>query len=97
MPRTSLDAALVIANQLAKQFNCSDVTSSPAVAKLSVSGTGMRSHTGVAILMFTSLAAEGINVEMINTSEVRVNVIVSGDRGAVGLACLKKAFAQYQQ
>ncbi len=97
VPRTSLDAALVIANQLAEQFHCSGVTSSPVVAKLSVSGTGMRSHTGVAILMFESLAAEGINVEMINTSEVRVNVIVSGDRGAEGLICLKKVFAQYQQ
>jgi aspartate kinase len=63
------------------------------VAKLSVSGIGMRSHTDVAIRMFRSLAEAGINVEMINTSEVRVNVVVDGTKGAKGLECLKQAFA----
>jgi aspartate kinase len=63
------------------------------VAKLSVSGIGMRSHTSVAIRMFRSLAEHGINVEMINTSEVRVNVVIDGDKGKAGLACLQKAFS----
>ncbi|HWA99224.1 MAG TPA: ACT domain-containing protein, partial [Pirellulales bacterium] len=62
--------------------------------KLSVSGIGMRSHTGVAIGMFRSLAEQGINVEMINTSEVRVNVVVNGQSGQRGLECLQKAFAE---
>ena len=64
------------------------------MAKLSVSGIGMRSHTGVAIRMFRSLAEAGINVEMINTSEVRVNVVVDGaPRAKRRSACLQKAFA----
>ena len=63
------------------------------MAKLSVSGIGMRSHTDVAIRMFRSLAEAGINVEMINTSEVRVNVVVDGAAGQKGLECLKQAFA----
>jgi len=47
--------------------------------------------------MFRSLAEAGINVEMINTSEVRVNVVIDGDQGAAGLACLQRAFADAQK
>jgi aspartate kinase len=67
------------------------------VAKLSVSGIGLRSHTEVAIRMFETLADAGINVEMINTSEVRVNVVVEGQRGAAGLAALQESFAQFRR
>ena len=62
----------------------SSVTSSPNIAKLSVSGVGLRTHTGVAIRMFKALAEAGINVDMINTSEVRVNVVVDGAAGREG-------------
>jgi aspartate kinase len=63
------------------------------VAKLSVSGIGLRSHTGVAIRMFRALAEAGINIDMISTSEVRVNVVVDGNQGEDGLTQLKSAFA----
>jgi aspartate kinase len=63
------------------------------MAKLSVSGIGLRSHTGVAIRMFQALSEAGINVEMINTSEVRVNVVVDAEKGEAGLNALKAAFA----
>ena len=46
----------------------------PALAKLSVIGVGMRTHTGVATRMFAALAERGININLINTSEVRINV-----------------------
>ena len=68
-------------------------SNSPDVAKLSVSGIGLRSHTGVAIRMFKSLADAGINVNMINTSEVRVNIVVDGSEGDLALTCLNQAFA----
>ena len=67
--------------------------SCPPVAKLSVLGVGMRSHTGVASRMFQSLADAGINVEMISTSEVRVNVVVDGRDGEKALAALGNEFA----
>jgi aspartate kinase len=67
------------------------------VAKLSVSGIGLRSHTQVAIRTFACLAAAGINVDMINTSEVRVNVVVEGRHGPKALECLQKAFADCRQ
>ncbi len=97
VPQKSLAAATTIADQLARKYECRSVTSSPCVAKLSVSGVGLRSHTEVAIRMFETLAESGINVEMINTSEVRVNVVVEGQHGAVGLAALQKAFAQFRR
>ena len=74
-------------------FSCREVTSSPDVAKLSVSGVGLRSHTGVAIRMFKSLSEIGINVQLINTSEVRVNVIVDGNEGERALNHLHESFA----
>ncbi|MBL9092160.1 MAG: aspartate kinase [Planctomycetaceae bacterium] len=93
VPRGDLVKAHKTAEDLAKQFSCGPISSAPQVAKLSVSGIGMRSHTGVAIRMFRALAEAGINVEMINTSEVRVNVVVDGSKGQAGLAALQKAFA----
>ena len=69
------------------------MTSSPAIAKLSVSGVGLRTHTGVAIRMFKALAEAGINLDLINTSEVRVNVVVDGLAGQRGLKELQTAFA----
>ena len=93
VPRGDLPKALKTAEDLMKQFSCGPVSSAPKVAKLSVSGIGMRSHTGVAIRMFRALAEAGINVEMINTSEVRVNVVVDGAKGAAALDALQKAFA----
>ena len=51
------------------------------MAKLSVFGVGMKSHTNVATRMFQSLAAEGINVDLISTTEVRINVMVDGRYG----------------
>ena len=69
-------------------MDCGMVTSCPQVAKLSVSGIGLRSHTGVAIRIFQAMANAGINIEMVNTSEVRVNVVIAGDlwRGGTPLS-----------
>jgi aspartate kinase len=92
IPAEQLPGALEVAKQLAAQFNCHTVTHRPQVAKLSVSGIGLRSHTGVAIGMFRALAEAHINVDMISTSEVRVNVVVDGKSGPQGLRQLQKAF-----
>jgi aspartate kinase len=62
------------------------------IAVLYVLGVGMRTHTGVARTMFGALAARGINIGMINTSEVCVGVVVEKDRGEEALLCLREAF-----
>jgi aspartate kinase len=93
VPRADLKKALAVADDLAKALGCPNPTHSAEVAKLSVFGTGIRSHTGVATRMFQALSSAGINVDMISTSEVRINVVVAGPQGAKALDALKKEFA----
>ena len=83
--------------RLSRRIGCGPITHSPKVAKLSVSGIGMRSHTGVAIRVFQSLAAAGINVDMISTSEVRMNVVVDGAHGKKALEVVEQAFADVRR
>jgi aspartate kinase len=64
----------------------------PELAKLSVTGVGMRTHTGVATRMFGALAERGINIALISTSEVRINVLTELGSGEAALACLRGAF-----
>jgi aspartate kinase len=92
-PRENLAAALRVAEELAREMDGAEVTSCSEVAKLSIAGIGMRSHTGVAIRSFTALSGAGINIEMVNTSEVRINLVIDGGCGEEGLAALQVAFA----
>jgi aspartate kinase len=93
VPRKDLEKALVVARDLAETLGCTQPTHSAEVAKLSVFGTGIRSHAGVATRMFKALNEVGINVDMISTSEVRINVVVAGRHGSKAMDVLKKEFA----
>ena len=64
------------------------------IAKITVSGIGLRSHTHVATLLFEQLAAASINVEMISTSELQVNAVIDAARSASATAGLRSAFAE---
>jgi len=88
-----LPEAIRVTTELAEALDCPPPTSCPKVAKLSVFGIGVRSHTDVADRMFRSLAAAGINVDIISTSEVRINVVIDGHQGQRGLEALKREFA----
>ncbi|MBL9125722.1 MAG: ACT domain-containing protein, partial [Planctomycetaceae bacterium] len=92
VPDAERERALKVAGEISAQLGCAPITSSPKIAKLSVMGVGLRSHTDVAIRMFRALSAAGINVEMINTSEVRVNVVVDARHGKQAQAALQEAF-----
>jgi aspartate kinase len=88
VPRDEADrAAEVLKNQ-----GVGGVAVDRDLAKLSVLGVGMRTHTGVATRMFGALAAQGINITMINTSEVRINVATDLERGRDGFRALEAAF-----
>ena len=62
------------------------------LCKVSAVGVGMRTHTGVAKRMFGALADRGINIAMINTSEIRISVVVDAERGEEALQALKSVF-----
>ncbi|WP_439630358.1 aspartate kinase [Gemmata sp.] len=93
VPRADLTRALKRTQDVVQQIDptCRVVGDSD-VAVLFVLGVGMRTHTGVARTMFGALAARGINIGMINTSEVCVGVVVERPRGEEALACLREAF-----
>ena len=63
------------------------------IAKVSVVGVGMRSHAGIASTMFRSLAEEGINIEMISTSEIKISVVIDEKYTELAVRVLHKAFA----
>jgi aspartate kinase len=89
VPRDSADRARTAVMDIGP----GDVSIEPSLAKLSVLGVGMRTHTGVATRMFGALAGAGINIALINTSEVRINVATDVERGREAESCLKRAFA----
>lgn len=93
-PREQLERALEETEKARSSFGCEAVECMREIAKLSVSGIGLRSHTGVAIGMFEAFAKAGINMEAINTSEVRVNVVVHAKDAAAGLKCLREQFSE---
>jgi aspartate kinase len=62
------------------------------IGKLSVVGVGMRTHSGVAATMFETLAREGINIEMISTSEIKISVLVELSLGEQALRAVHEAF-----
>jgi len=92
VPRRDLETSRRAAAAFLQQIGGGTVSTSPAVAKLSVLGIGMRSHTSVATRMFDSLARGKINVDMINTSEVQVNAVIDERQAAEGLDGLRRAF-----
>jgi aspartate kinase len=93
VPRADLTRALKRTQDVVREIDSGcRVVGDADIAVLFVLGVGMRTHTGVARTMFGALAARGINIGMINTSEVCVGVVVEKARGEEALACLKEAF-----
>jgi aspartate kinase len=93
VPIQDLQRALEVTQAVVKPIDAkATLAADPNIARLIVSGIGMRSHTGVAKRMFGALAERGINIAMINTSEIRVSVVVDRARGQEALAALKGAF-----
>ena len=75
--RTEYQKALdVLAGERGKGFKAREVIGDNRICKVSVVGIGMRSHTGIASRMFKALAGEGINIQMISTSEIKISVVI---------------------
>jgi aspartate kinase len=93
VPRADVERAAAVASDAIGGEAVGPVTSDPTIAILSVYGVGIRTHVGVASRMFKALSDSKINVEMISTSEVRVNVVVDAAQGEAGLKVLRESFA----
>ena len=82
----------VLQNDVAPSLGANEVVGDPKICKVSVVGIGMRSHAGVASKMFESLSAEGINIQMISTSEIKVSVVIDEKYMELAVRALHKAF-----
>jgi aspartate kinase len=90
--RNDYNSALKILDQIAQELGAREVNGDEHIAKISVVGVGMRSHAGIASSMFTALADENINIEMISTSEIKISVVVDEKYLELGVRALHKAF-----
>ena len=82
----------LLKSTVAPAVGAREVTSDDKVAKVSIVGIGMRSHAGVASLMFRTLAEEGINIQMISTSEIKTSVLIGDKYMELAVRALHKAF-----
>ncbi|MBK6855892.1 MAG: aspartate kinase [Microthrixaceae bacterium] len=92
LPAGELATVLPLTEQVAAEIGADRVLSDPSIAKVSLVGAGMRTNPGVAATVFETLAANGINIEMISTSAIRISVVVAGDQCDRAVAVLHTAF-----
>jgi aspartate kinase len=92
VPRTDLERALPIVKRVADELEAAGVTSDSSIAKVSVVGLGMRDHAGVAGRMFQVLADEGINIQMISTSEIKISIVIEEKYTELACRTLHDAF-----
>ena len=84
--------ALDILKRVAQELKAREVSGDDKIVKISVVGVGMRSHAGIASRMFQTLADEGINIQMISTSEIKISVVVDEKYLELGVRALHKTF-----
>jgi aspartate kinase len=94
VPRPDLERCLLLVREVMEQWPEAMLSFDPDMAKLSVVGIGLRTHTGVGEKMFRALADAQINVQLINTSEIRICAVVAGARSPAALACLNREFGR---
>lgn len=90
--KTDFKKALAITRETAKEISAETVVTDENISKISVVGVGMRSHAGVATKMFQTLAREGINIQMISTSEIKVSVVIDDKYTELAVRILHDAF-----
>jgi aspartate kinase len=91
--RNDYAKAMKILNDKVKpHIQCREVSGDDRIAKVSVVGMGMRSHAGIAAQMFRTLAEEGINIQMISTSEIKITVVIEEKYTELAVRVLHKAF-----
>ncbi len=91
-PISDLPRAREVMSQLVRDLGARELIVADQVAKISIVGAGMKVNSGVAALMFRTLADEGINITMISTSDIRTSVVIPADRAEDAVRHLHTAF-----
>jgi aspartate kinase len=90
--KTDLNKAKETVSQVARAIGAGEVETDGEVAKVSIVGVGMRNHSGVAAKMFTVLSKEGINIQLISTSEIKVSCLIHSKYTELAVRALHTAF-----
>jgi aspartate kinase len=91
VPQSDYERARQVVEGLRPQVGGGEVRADVDVAKVSIVGLGMRTHAGIAARMFEVLAAEGINVQMISTSEIKISVVIAAKYAELAVRALHDA------
>jgi aspartate kinase len=97
VPKADHKKALRIMEKTLPEVHAKGIKVDTDIAKVSVVGVGMRTHAGVAAKMFEVLAAEGINIEMISTSEIKISVVIDAKYSELAVRVLHEAFIGKQE
>jgi aspartate kinase len=92
VPHEDLGRATQVASALQDEIGATGTYADPNIATISIVGAGMRTHPGVSATMFEVLATEGINIEMISTSAIRLTCVVRATEAERAVVALHKAF-----
>lgn len=92
VPKTDLAKAIRVAEEISARIKAGQILHSKDIARVSIVGSGMRSHQGIAARMFDALAKASINIEMISTSEISISCIIALDKVDSAVKILHKAF-----
>jgi len=92
VPQADFKKAMELVMVTAREINARDVLADTNIAKVSIVGMGMRSHSGVASKVFTVLAREGINIMMISTSEIKISCVIESKYTELAVRVLHEAF-----
>jgi aspartate kinase len=92
VPKSDFTKTLQIVTETTKELRGKEVKFNEDIAKISIVGVGMRSHSNVATLMFSALAKEGINIHMISTSEIKISCIIDSKYTELAVRALHDAF-----
>ena len=96
VPKADYKKAIALVEKTASVIQAKGVTVDPNIAKVSIVGVGMRTHAGVAAKMFQLLAREGVNIEMISTSEIKISVVIDEKYTELAVRVLHDAFIENQ-
>ncbi|MCK5912889.1 MAG: aspartate kinase, partial [Desulfuromusa sp.] len=92
VPKGDCNKAVEIMEKVSEKIKARGLSSDTDISKVSIIGVGMRSHAGVASTMFEALSQEGINIQMISTSEIKVSCIIEAKYTELAVRVLHKAF-----
>ncbi|MFH2068627.1 MAG: aspartate kinase [Candidatus Omnitrophota bacterium] len=92
VPSEDLENTRQIAAKIAKEIKAEGIAVDSDIAKISIIGIGMQSHSGVAARMFSALSRAGVNIEMISTSEIKISCVIRKKEHQKAVRSLHKAF-----